>query len=71
MEHKQKPDNNFLLQYSGMAFQFLAGIGLAAYAGIYLDRWIKTTFPLFVWLLPLTVIMGIIIKVVKDTKKKQ
>lgn len=68
---KQKSNNKLLLQYSGLAFQLLAAIGLAVYAGIYLDGWIKINFPLFIWLLPLTVITGMIIKVIKDTSKKQ
>ena len=59
-----------MLSYAGLAFQFLAAIGLATYAGSWADKWIKTTFPLFIWLLPLIVIIGLIVKAVKDTSKK-
>jgi Na+/glutamate symporter len=48
----------------------LSLIGLAVYAGYYFDKWIKIEFPLFVWLLPLIAIIGMIIKVIKDTSKK-
>ncbi len=71
MDKKRKSNKALLLQYSGLALQLLAAIGLAVYAGVYLDKWIKTTFPLFLWLLPLTVITATIIKAIKDTSKKQ
>lgn len=67
---KQKSNKALLLSYAGLAFQLLAGIGLATYGGWWLDRWIKSGFPLMIWLLPLIVITGMIIKAVKDTSKK-
>ena len=57
--------------YAGLAFQMLAAIGIALYAGITLDKWIKSSVPVFLWLLPLIVIIGMIIKAIKDTSKKQ
>lgn len=71
MEKKPKSNKALLLQYSGFAFQLLAAIGLAVYTGNYFDKWIKTKFPLFIWLLPLTIIIAMIIKAIKDTSKKQ
>ena len=38
MDKKPKSNSKLLLQYSGLAFQLLAAIGLAVYAGIYLDK---------------------------------
>ena len=70
MENKPKTNKQFLLQYAGFTFQFLAIIAAAVYAGYYLDKWIKIEFPLFLWLLPLIVIVGTIMKVIKDTSKK-
>lgn len=70
MENKQKTNKQFLLQYAGFTFQFLAIIGVALYGGFYIDKWIKIQFALFVWLLPLIAIVGTIIKVIKDTSKK-
>ena len=70
MPNKVKSNKALLLQYSGLAFQLALAIGIAIYAGIYIDGWIKTSFPLFIWLLPLIVITGTIIKVVRDTSKK-
>ena len=67
---KQKRNNNLLMQYAGFAFQFMAGAGLATYAGYEADKWIKWGIPIFIWLLPLVVIIAMLIKVVKDTSKK-
>ena len=70
MKNKQKSNKQLLLEYSGLAFQLLVIIGIAIYAGRYLDTWIKIKFPLFLWLLPLIAILGMIIKAIKDTSNK-
>ncbi len=62
------PDS--LMQYAGYAVQLAAGLGLAVWAGIWLDRKIAIGIPVFSWLLPLLLLIGILIKVVKDTTKK-
>ena len=67
---EQKSNKQLLLTYAGLAFQLLASAGLATYAGFWLDKWIKMNFPLFIWVLPLVVIIAMIIKAVKDTSKK-
>lgn len=64
-------DHNFLWRYAGMATQFLVAIAIALYGGMMLDEWIKPGLPLTVWLLPLLIIVGIIIKIVKDTSLKK
>ncbi|HEY6978671.1 MAG TPA: AtpZ/AtpI family protein [Chitinophagaceae bacterium] len=57
MKNKQKSNKQIFLEYSGLAFQLLAVIGISIYAGLYLDKWIKIKFPLFLWLLPLIAII--------------
>jgi len=69
MEEKRS-NKQILLSSANLAFQLLVSIGLATYAGWWIDKWIKMDFPLFIWLLPLVVIIGMIIKAVKDTSKK-
>lgn len=66
-----KPGNNLLWKYAGLATQFLVGIGLALYAGLKLDQWLKIKMPLAVWVLPLLLILGVIIKIVIDTASKK
>jgi F0F1-type ATP synthase assembly protein I len=65
-------DNNKLLyQYAGFAMQLLAGLGLAAFIGWWIDKKIATSFHLLIWLLPLLVLLVMIWKVVRDTSKKR
>ena len=70
MKEEPPQNNNLLLRYAGMGVQMLAGLGIAAFAGIEADRWINLRFALFVWLLPLVVLIAILIKAVRDTSKK-
>jgi len=53
-----------------MGAQFLVSIGVGIFLGIKLDKWLKISFPLLVWLLPLLIIAGLIFKIIKDTSKK-
>jgi hypothetical protein len=52
-----------------MAAQFLVVIGLMVFAGLKLDNYLRVSFPVFVWLLPLVIIAGLIFKAVRDTSK--
>ena len=71
---ERQPDNQsnnkILLRYAGMGMQILVSLGLALFIGLKLDAWMRTSFPVLVWLLPLLVIVGMIIKTIKDTSKK-
>ncbi len=64
-------NNRYLWKYAGMATQFLVAIAIAVYAGLKIDSWVKPGMPLAVWALPLLLITGIIIKIVKDTSTKK
>lgn len=66
-----KPDNNFLWRYAGLATQFLVAIGIAVYAGLQIDKWLKIKTPVAVWVLPLLVITAVIVKIIKDTAQKK
>ncbi len=67
---KQPQNRNLLLQYFTFAWQLIAGLGLSVYLGIVIDKWLKTSMPLLVWILPLLVLTGMMIKVIRDTTKK-
>lgn len=67
---RQKTNLQYLAQYAGLGAQLFAAIGLFLYLGIKADAWLKIDFPLFSWLLPLLVIIGMIIKLLKETGKK-
>jgi hypothetical protein len=68
--NKSKPQRNLLLYYSGMAFQFLAVIGVMVFIGLKADQYLDVSFPIFIWLLPLLIIAGLIVKAVRDTSNK-
>jgi hypothetical protein len=70
MKEKQQQNNRLLFIYAGAAFQLLAGLGIALYVGYLVDKKLHFRFPLLIWILPLLVIIGFIIKAVKDTSKK-
>lgn len=70
MKEELPQNNNILLKYAGLGAQMLVALGLAAFIGYEADKWIKLAFPLFIWLLPLLALIGIIVRVIKDTSKK-
>lgn len=65
-----KSNLQYLAQYAGLGAQLLAALGLFLYLGIKADAWLQINFPLLSWLLPLLVIIGMIIKLLKETRKK-
>ena len=69
LRDKKNDSPNILYRYAGMGAQILVSLGLALFIGLKLDAWIRTPFPLLVWVLPLLVIIGMIIKTIKDTSK--
>lgn len=66
-------ENNslYLLKYTSLGMQLLLSLGLAVFAGLKADKWLKFSFPLMGWLLPLLVLLVILYKIVKDTAPKK
>ncbi len=63
--------NNKFLQYASLASQLLVGLGLATWFGKLLDKKRAiTAIPLWIWILPMIVLLGMLIKLIKDTSKK-
>ena len=69
-KQKNISNKNLLIQYASLGAQLLSGLLVAVFIGYWLDKKIKFSFPVFIWLLPLIVIVGMILKAVKDTSKK-
>ena len=63
-------NKKLLYQYAGFAIQLLVALGIATYAGLWIDKKLKFTIPLLIWMLPLLVLIMMILKTVKDTNKK-
>jgi hypothetical protein len=68
---KQTDPGNDLLHYAGLGGQILVALGIAVFAGYQADKWLKISFPLLVWALPLIVVSMMIYKLIKDTSKKK
>ena len=66
-----KKNNVSLIQYASMGTQLLVGIGIAVFIGLKADQWIKLKIPLLVWILPLLIIIGFILKLIKATEKRK
>lgn len=67
----KKESNRILWHYAGMGTQFFVAIGLGIFAGLKLDDWLNIPVPVLVWVLPLFLITGMIIKIVIETGKKK
>jgi len=59
------------MKYAGLTMQVMLGLALAVFAGLKLDKWLSFKTPLFVWVLPLLVIIAMIWQIIKDTSKKK
>ena len=55
------------MRYAGLATQMLVSLGIAVFIGFKADKWLKLSFPILVWLLPLLILAGIFYRVFKDT----
>lgn len=64
-------DNRLLWKYAGMATQFLVAIGIGVFIGIKLDQWLKFKIPIGAWVLPLLIIVGMIVAIMRDTAPKK
>ncbi len=56
-----------VVKYAGLTTQVFLAVGLSLFAGIKVDKWLKTSFPIFAWVLPLLVIVALIVKLIKET----
>jgi type IV secretory pathway TrbD component len=64
-------NNRDLLKYAGLTAQIFAGLGLAIFIGMKLDKWLHISFPVLVWVLPLLVIVSLIYKLIKETSRRK
>ena len=59
------------MRYAGMSTQMLVAIGLSVFIGLKIDRWLKLSFPLLVWLLPLLALCVIFYKIARETSNRK
>jgi hypothetical protein len=58
------------MRYAGLAMQMFVSLGVAVLLGLKADKWLKLSFPLLLWLLPLLVLAVIIYQLIKETGRK-
>jgi len=63
-------NQNSFLGYASVATQLLGAFAFAAFGGKWLDLKFFSQPPIFIWILPLLVGIGMIVKVIKDTDRK-
>jgi Mn2+/Fe2+ NRAMP family transporter len=63
-------NNKDLRRYAGLATQMLACLGIAVFIGLKTDKWLRLSFPLLSWLLPLLALAAILYKIIKETSPK-
>lgn len=59
------------MKYMGLGAQFFASIGIMLAIGWKLDNWTGLKKPVFIWVLPLLIIVYMLIKLIIETNKKK
>jgi uncharacterized membrane protein len=70
-QQQRKSNNSDLARYAGLGAQIFVSLGIAVFAGYKADKWLKISFPLLVWFLPLGILCMMIYKLIKETSKKK
>ncbi|SHL95269.1 AtpZ/AtpI family protein [Chitinophaga sp. CF418] len=68
---RKKPDNKLLLKYTGLAFQMMATLGVAVFAGYKIDQRTGWSFPFFLIILSLLALVLILRQIIKDTSRNE
>ena len=71
MSLNSENNNRDLLKYAGLATQIFLALGLSVFIGIKLDGWLKLSFPVLVWVLPLLILVSLLYKLINETNKKK
>ena len=66
----KEPRVSSIFQFAGMAFQWIIILVTTVYLGKWIDTKWAFTKGLFIWVLPLLALVGLMIKLVRDTSKK-
>lgn len=60
-----------LLRYAGLSSEVVASIGVAVFLGMKGDKWLKVSFPILSWALPLLVIVVLLVNLIKAGSSKK
>lgn len=56
-----------VLQYAGLATQWLVSLGIGVFVGYKVDHWLHLKFPIAVWVLPLLILLGGLVRLIRET----
>jgi F0F1-type ATP synthase assembly protein I len=70
MPEKQTVNKSWI-RYAGMASQLIIALLLTVYFGKWLDTKLAFQKPVLIWVLPLLILIGSLIKLIKDTSVKK
>jgi chromate transport protein ChrA len=51
--------------------QIFASLGIAVFIGFKIDKWLNTSIPLLVWIIPFAVLCLMMYKLIKETSKEK
>ena len=60
-----------LLRYAGLSSEVVASVGVSVFLGMKADKWLKVSFPILSWVLPLLVIVVLLINLIKAGSGKK
>ena len=60
-----------LLRYAGLSSQVVASVGISVFLGMKADKWLKLSFPILSWALPLLVIVVLLINLIRSGSYKK
>ncbi|WP_371879030.1 AtpZ/AtpI family protein [Chitinophaga nivalis] len=67
---RKQNNRNPLLRYAGLAFQMMATLGLAVFAGYKLDQKMGWRFPVFLIIFSLLGLAILLWQIIKDTRRQ-
>jgi F0F1-type ATP synthase assembly protein I len=67
----QKKPDNLLFRYIGLAFQMMAILGLAVFAGYKLDQRMGNSFPIFLLIFSFVALGVVLWQIIKDTSRHE
>ena len=60
-----------LLRYAGLSSEVVVSVGLSVFFGMKADKWLKVSFPILSWALPLLVIVVLLINLIRAGSGKK
>jgi Mn2+/Fe2+ NRAMP family transporter len=60
-----------LLRYAGLSSEVVASVAVSVFLGMKADKWLKLSFPILSWALPLLVIVVLLVNLIRQGSGKK